>query len=128
MTKYWYCTGVYGIGHFNTFNPLNTELKPICHLLTLLGVPHILHVARIRVNLQCWDMYCNTQPTCHTWVEAIHAAAFNCILVHKMRSAFNFLEMKVNSHFASWSCFEREQNGCHKPRQYSFIKEFDIPS
>ena len=32
------------------FNPLNTELNPICHLLALLGAHHILHVSRIRVN------------------------------------------------------------------------------
>ena len=32
------------------FNPLNTELNPVCHLLTLLGAHHILHVSRIRVN------------------------------------------------------------------------------
>jgi len=32
-------------------NPLNAELNPICHLLALLGVHHILHVSRIRVNL-----------------------------------------------------------------------------
>ena len=31
-------------------NPLNTELNPICHLLTLLGAHHILHVSRVRVN------------------------------------------------------------------------------
>ena len=33
-----------------TFNPLNAELNPICHLLTLLGAYHILHVSRIRVK------------------------------------------------------------------------------
>jgi len=33
------------------FNPLNAELKPICHLLALLGAHHILHVGRIRVNI-----------------------------------------------------------------------------
>jgi len=33
-------------------NPLNTELNPICHLLALLGVHHILHVGRIRVNVK----------------------------------------------------------------------------
>ena len=33
-----------------TFNPLNTELNPICHLLVLLGAHHILHVSRIRVK------------------------------------------------------------------------------
>jgi len=31
-------------------NPLNAELNPICHLLTLLGSHHILHVSRIRVK------------------------------------------------------------------------------
>jgi len=33
------------------FNPLNTKLNPICHLLALLGAHHILHVSRIRVNV-----------------------------------------------------------------------------
>jgi hypothetical protein len=32
------------------FNPLNAGLNPICHLLALLGVHHILHVSRLRVN------------------------------------------------------------------------------
>jgi len=32
------------------FNPLNTQLNPICHLLALLGAHHILHVSRIRVK------------------------------------------------------------------------------
>jgi hypothetical protein len=32
------------------FNPLNTELNPICHLLALLGTDPILHISRIRVN------------------------------------------------------------------------------
>jgi len=32
-------------------NPLKTQLKPICHLLALLGAHHILHVSRIRVNV-----------------------------------------------------------------------------
>jgi ABC-type multidrug transport system fused ATPase/permease subunit len=31
-------------------NPLNAELNPICHLLALLGVHHILHVSRIMVK------------------------------------------------------------------------------
>jgi len=33
------------------FNPLNAELNPICHLLALLGTHHILHISRIRVNV-----------------------------------------------------------------------------
>jgi hypothetical protein len=32
------------------FNPVNAESNPICHLLTLLGAHHILHVSRIRVK------------------------------------------------------------------------------
>jgi hypothetical protein len=35
----------------HSFNPLNAELNPICHLLALLGANHILHFSRIRVNL-----------------------------------------------------------------------------
>jgi len=34
----------------NYFNPLNTELNPICHRLALLEARRILHVSRIRVN------------------------------------------------------------------------------
>jgi len=33
-------------------NPLNAELNPICHLLTLLGVHIIFHVSRMRVKLE----------------------------------------------------------------------------
>jgi hypothetical protein len=31
-------------------NPLNAELNPLCHLLTLLQAHHILHISRIRVK------------------------------------------------------------------------------
>jgi len=31
-------------------NPLNAELNPICHLLTLFGAHRIFHVSRLRVN------------------------------------------------------------------------------
>jgi hypothetical protein len=31
-------------------NHLNVKLNPICPLLTLFGVPHILHVSRLRVK------------------------------------------------------------------------------
>ena len=34
----------------NRINPLNAELNPIHHLLTLVGARHIVHVSRIRVN------------------------------------------------------------------------------
>jgi hypothetical protein len=35
---------------FDSFNPLNAELNPICHFLALLGAHPILHVSRIRVK------------------------------------------------------------------------------
>ena len=35
---------------WENINPLNTELNPICHLLALLEIHHILHVSRIRVS------------------------------------------------------------------------------
>jgi len=31
---------------------VNAELNPTCHLLALLGTRHILHVGRIRVNVE----------------------------------------------------------------------------
>ena len=35
---------------FFSFNPLNTKLNPICHLLALLAAHFILHISRIRVK------------------------------------------------------------------------------
>jgi len=35
---------------WNTFNPLNAELNPICYLLALLGAHHFVHVSKIRVK------------------------------------------------------------------------------
>ena len=41
----------------NRFNPLNAELKnPIRHLLAFVGARHIVHVSRIRVNIQNFYM------------------------------------------------------------------------
>jgi len=38
-------------------NPFNAKSNPICHLLALLGAPHILHVSRIRVKMtDSWDV------------------------------------------------------------------------
>jgi len=33
-----------------SFNTLNAQLNPICHLVALLGAHYILHVSRIRVK------------------------------------------------------------------------------
>ena len=38
------------MGFNSAFNPLNAELNPICHFLTLLGDHHILHFSRMRVK------------------------------------------------------------------------------
>jgi len=35
----------------SSFNPLNAESHPICHLLALLVAHRILHVSRLRVNI-----------------------------------------------------------------------------
>jgi len=32
------------------FNPLNTKLNPICHLLASLGAHPIIHVSKVRVK------------------------------------------------------------------------------
>ena len=44
-----------------TFNPLNAELNPICHFLTLLGAHHILHVSRMTVKEETCPFYIWTQ-------------------------------------------------------------------
>jgi len=35
---------------YESLNPLNAELNPICHLLALLEAHHIFHVSGLRVN------------------------------------------------------------------------------
>jgi hypothetical protein len=44
-----------------SFNPLNAELNPICHLLALLGGATIVVVSRLRVNPLNAELY----PICH---------------------------------------------------------------
>jgi len=39
------------------YNPSNAELNPICHLLALLEVHHILHVSWIRVFFKLYDRH-----------------------------------------------------------------------
>jgi len=43
-------TGKKIILKYGCFNPLNAELNPICHLLTLLGAHRIFHVSGLRVK------------------------------------------------------------------------------
>jgi len=49
-------------------NPLNAELNPICHLLTLLGAHHILHVSRIRVNVKYPSYLSDLNETPFLWI------------------------------------------------------------
>jgi hypothetical protein len=48
------------------FNPLNAKLYPTCHLLALLGAHHILHVSRIRVNVN-FKVVFKTIQLCISW-------------------------------------------------------------
>jgi hypothetical protein len=43
-------TSKWQMGFNSAFKGLNTELNPICHLLTLLGAHHIFHVSGVKVN------------------------------------------------------------------------------
>ena len=46
-----------------SFNPLNSELKSVCHSLALVGAHHILQVGRVRVNVNF------TKQVCLHWSE-----------------------------------------------------------
>jgi hypothetical protein len=48
-----------------SFNPLKTELNPICRLMALLGPHPILHICRIRVN----NRNCNQTNTREDYVK-----------------------------------------------------------
>jgi hypothetical protein len=60
-------------------NPLNAELNPICHLLTLLATHHILHISRIRVKHR---YFCNF---------------LGCMSLFKCRLVEYILHMRVNA-------------------------------
>jgi hypothetical protein len=51
-------------------NPLNAELKPICHLLVLLGGATIVVVSRLRVNKTLFDkvIMCTALYDLGSWV------------------------------------------------------------
>ena len=55
-----FCTvahNVCGSSVWNLFNPLNAEINPIGHLLTLLGAHHIFHVSGLRLNVSFSGAY-----------------------------------------------------------------------
>jgi len=49
------------------FNPLNSELNPICYLLALLGAHHFLHVSWIRVKLLTFRLLMSYICSTHSW-------------------------------------------------------------
>jgi len=57
-------------------NALNAELNPICHLVTLLGAHHILHVRRIRVKTTTQTLYLLRQ-VCKRQIKTIPSVWFH---------------------------------------------------
>jgi len=73
------------VGPVTRFDPLNTELNPICHLLALLGAHPIFHVSRIRVNWMsrvCWErrqlMYWNILHSRILFLTPSHRYSTSC--------------------------------------------------
>ena len=64
--------------HFDvaSFNPLNAELNPICHLLALLGAHHIFHVSGLRVN---FTVFGNKIAICEKENEVCTNKLMDCI-------------------------------------------------
>jgi len=58
-------------------NPLNANLNPICHLLALLGAHHILHVSRVRVNIDMSSAFQNLEGI-HTFKVCILNLGTRC--------------------------------------------------
>jgi hypothetical protein len=42
---------------FLNINPANAQLNPICHLLALSVVHHIIHVSRVRANVSLFFIW-----------------------------------------------------------------------
>jgi hypothetical protein len=85
---------------YQIFNPLNTQLNPICHLLALLEAHHILHVSRIRVKLY-------TQLTLFVWLQVVCMALYSVglFLVPLLQSGMvscNWMKWKLH-HTLSYS-------------------------
>ena len=77
------------------FNSLNAELNPICHLLALLGVHHILHVSRIMVKGHFNPLNAEINPIYHLLALL---AAHHILHVSRVRvkGHFNPLNAELN--------------------------------
>jgi len=95
------------------FNPLNTELNPICHLLALLGAHHIFHVSGLRVKHDGMYMYMYTSGKTH-WTQnrSITALLQQDIAQHQKHvikmcwKKFTVCGVKTDS------CFLRKDGSC----------------
>jgi len=61
-------------------NPLNAELNPICHMLTLLD-HHILHVSGLRVNgiVKAFILVCSNLYHHYFWFVMLCACVCLCV-------------------------------------------------
>jgi hypothetical protein len=53
------------------YNPLNTELNPICHLLAFAAAPYIYDISTLRVKY--YTKVLNTSPVCYVMYVKINA-------------------------------------------------------
>jgi len=73
------------------FNPLNTDLNPICHLLALLGAHHILHVSGLRVNIDVRDILrLEVSPALPPQYPGCSSSYLHLSLIQKIHGWHNF--------------------------------------
>jgi len=82
-------------------NPLNAQLNPICHLLTLLGVHHILHVSRIWVKLCYSELQYHVVSNCPLKMEVTDSSEpmvtiYDCIQCHEKETIQIFTATKIS--------------------------------
>jgi hypothetical protein len=82
-------------------NPLKAELSPICHLLALLGAHHILHVSRIRVNVQ-W-LY-DVNATIHCYISFATFMSISFHLVSDFSTCCSMLHAHTHTHTHTHVC------------------------
>jgi hypothetical protein len=70
-----YCQGPLQILPCVTFNPLNAELNPICHLLALAEARHFVDVSRIRVK-NTVSYQCTLRPPVRSLTDTDFVAWF----------------------------------------------------
>ena len=62
-----------------SFNPLNAELNPICHLLALLGAHRIHHISRVRVKIS------SAERACASYAYAIFFTLYKIFLENNLK-------------------------------------------